>query len=199
MARSHTRTVAIAAMVKRDYAAVAGKIIMLDGVTGYNAQDNAVDRTLDPPLAFRVSAEVPDSEINRVCDEWVDPVWDVVPLEPKDPQISDLGSFFCYGPSYHLFSEKSEAGDQVQGSPVCSGVAAPEPVAAAPVPAAPQPVSQLPPTKAFRVHFKISGIAVVNALDSSKAMTKAYEMNAGQLAKHGVELNVAVNRIEEVA
>lgn len=172
MARSHARTIAIAAMVKRDYAAVAGKVIMLQAVTGYDAKDEPVERSLDPPVAFLVSADVPDSELTRVCDAWVDPTWDVVPQEPKDPQINDLGSFFCYGPSYHLFSEEVEPGDQAPGTPVA--------------PAAP-PVATLPPTKKFQVPyvFKTLGALLIDAATPAEALEKADKATTEQFIKYG--------------
>ena len=200
MTRSHARTIAIAAMVKRDYAAVAGKVIMLQAVTGYDAKDVLVERLLDPPVAFLVSTEVPDSELTRVCDAWVDPTWDVEPQEPKDPQISDLGSFFCYGPSYHLFSEESEPGDQAEGSPVVTPPPPPAPTPAPTAPPAPTPAPvESTPEPSFRVSFTINGDVVVPARKASAAMLKAYAMTAKDLTEHGTVSGVTMNRVSEIA
>ena len=146
--RSRSRATQIARWTKRDYAAVAGKIIMLKSVTGYDRAENNVDRPLDPPVAFKVSATNPESELTRVVDDWIDPIYDVEPVDPRDPQIADLCSFYCYGISYHLYKDSQEPRDQVE-------------VAG--------------PTKKFRVPFsyRLHGVVIVEAPTPEEASAKA--------------------------
>lgn len=159
--RSRNRAADIARWVKRDYAAVAGKVVMLKAVSGYDHADNNVDRPLDPPVAFKVSTEVPEGELTRAVDNWIDPIWDVEPCDPRDPQIADLHSFCCYGQSYHLFEPKEEPGD----------------LSDAPVPA----------LKKFRVPFsyRLHGVLIVEAPTPAEASAKADQATMEEIQENG--------------
>lgn len=158
--RPRSRATVVAALVKQDYAAVAGKVVMLKSVTGYDKAENNVDRPLDPPVAFRVSDLTPQGELCRVVDDWIDPIWDVEPVNPDDPQIEDLQRFYCYGTSYHLYSEESEAGDLAVEAPVLK-------------------VFKVPYT------FTVVGEIQIPARDDVDAKTQAADHTATDLLAHG--------------
>ena len=46
-----------------------------------------------------------------VCDGWFDPIYDLEPVDPADPQLAPYRSFWCYGISYHKKTGKIEDGD----------------------------------------------------------------------------------------
>ena len=161
--RSRARTIAIASAVQRDYAAVAGRVILLRAVSAYakGGHGDAVDRPLDPPLEFRISSSAGSSDLNRVCDDWVDPFFDCEPVNPKDPQIADLESFWCYGNSYHRFDEKTEPGDAY--------------------------VAPAKPPKKFLVSyvFKTLGALMIEAESPDEATAKAEKATTEELIEYG--------------
>lgn len=158
--RTRSRTIAIAAAVQRDYAAVAGKVVLLKGVCAFAKSDSgdAVDRELDPPVEFRISSTACSSDLNRVCDQWVDPVYDCDPVNPGDPQLAGLESFSCYGTSYHRFSDETEPGDIYTG-----------------------PLKM----KKFRVPYtvKIMDTLVISAATPEEALTKAKLVSLDKLVQ----------------
>ena len=162
----------VAWRVKQDYAAVAGKVVLLKSVSGYLSNGDSTDRPLDPPLEFKVSTTVPAEDLNRVNDSWVDPIWDVVPVNPGDPQLAGIDSLYCYGTSYHVVDDLTEPGD----------VTVPQGL------------------RTFKVPytFSVSGEIKVNAKDAVDAQGQIVDMVAVDLLAHGSASAVNVGLVVEV-
>jgi hypothetical protein len=81
-----------------EHASYVGKEVLAQAISGYFLND-AFDIVLSPPLRVRVE-QSPNGDICRWRDEWLDPVWDVTPVE-SHPQLANLRSFWVHGTSYH--------------------------------------------------------------------------------------------------
>ena len=89
---------AIEALAIRDHKFHTGKVILCHQVTGYNEHDDLVDVVLDPPARMRVCKAV-NEDLQHWVDEWLDPYWDVEPLEDH-PALKNIRSLWVFGPSY---------------------------------------------------------------------------------------------------
>lgn len=103
--------------VKQDWCKYRGKVVALRAVSAYDVKDDSVNIRLDPPVLFRVSNDIQPDMLTRTTDKWVDPIYDVAPLNSKEPQLAGLRSFWCYVRSYRTDSDVAEDGDIV-GDPV---------------------------------------------------------------------------------
>ena len=108
---------ALEAKASADYEAVVGKVILVSDVVGYvSPHGESVDLHLDPPAPFRVVKTDRDAVLHW-CDEWLDPMYDVEPLTPRDPRIAgedprlrDRDSFWVNGVSYNGKEEREAPG-----------------------------------------------------------------------------------------
>ena len=130
---------ALEAKALADYEAVVGKVILVSDVVGYvSPHGESVDLHLDPPAPFRVVKTDRDAVLHW-CDEWLDPMYDVEPLTPRDPRIAgedprlrDRDSFWVYGVSYSGEDKREAPGwtlaaDQSATAPPAKHSPTPEP------------------------------------------------------------------------
>ena len=111
--RTEITRAALEQKAQADYAAHRGQIVKLRRVSGYNGHDDSEDRTLDPPVAMRVEV-TSEEELQRWMDEdWLDPVWEVEPVNPDELQLQGLRSFWMYATSYHL-DGRTDPGDMTE-------------------------------------------------------------------------------------
>jgi hypothetical protein len=89
-----------------DYAAVAGRVLMVDYLMGYIGNtDEQWEGYFDPPIAFRVDkACIPEQGLYHWCDEHLDPYWDGSVVDVNCPQLPEGGLRSCwmYGVSYNV-------------------------------------------------------------------------------------------------
>jgi len=84
-----------------DYRAVAGKIIEVQMISGYNDRDDSVDVD-DVPMLVRVDPGMqPHSGILHWCDDFLDPYWNVTAIREYS-ELKGLRSFWTYGKSYRI-------------------------------------------------------------------------------------------------
>lgn len=93
--------------VLKDFNHLANRVVKLRRVEAYDRVDNNVTVSLDPPVAFRLT----HGSLEHTCDGWFDPIYDIEPVDPADPQLAPYRSFWCYGISYHKQTGKIEEGD----------------------------------------------------------------------------------------
>jgi hypothetical protein len=105
---SHMRDLAYS-RAEADAKRVNGRIVLLRGVNAYGPGDDSDYYYFSPPIPFRVD----HAEIDHVCEEWLDPLWDVTPVLPDD-QLDGLRSFWADGPSYNLNDGRRESGSAVE-------------------------------------------------------------------------------------
>lgn len=117
--------------VQKDFNRLLGHHFKLRSVQAYlKDSDEQVTVVLDPPVAFHIEGDPgpfhfcdllepkkdtkPDTQcLDRVVDDWIDPIYDVVPVDPDDLQIQKYRSFYCYGKSYHITTGEVQEGDVV--------------------------------------------------------------------------------------
>ncbi len=99
--------------------------------------DQQVTVVFDPPVEFKLCGDiVPRSIMEKIlpsvlmqiastptdnrhhclahtCDDWLDPIYDVEPVDPTDPRVAKYRSFYCYGKSYNADTGAVEEGDIV--------------------------------------------------------------------------------------
>jgi hypothetical protein len=85
---------------QRDHERAIGKKFVVDEVDGYINDDS----TTCGPAVVRVRKTAP-SDICRVMDDFVDPVWDVE-VVTGDDTCRRLRSAWVYGPTYNLKPRK---------------------------------------------------------------------------------------------
>lgn len=85
-----------------DFQAHRGLIILADELFASNNQGDSVDVFLDTPLRFRVDKGTPSEDILHWVDEYLDPYWDVTPLDANHAELRGLRSFWVFGPGYNL-------------------------------------------------------------------------------------------------
>lgn len=83
------------AKATEEYRMHQGKILLVRRLDGYTEKDDSTTLTFDPPIRVRVLT-TRDEDILRWMDGWLDPVWDVEPLDPVS-----IRSCWIYGTSYH--------------------------------------------------------------------------------------------------
>lgn len=93
----------------RDYQKMLGKTVFLFGASGYNERDDSLDLRFDPPVKFKVT-KTPHTDICRWTSDslgdWLDPYWNVEPVDKDDPQVASYRSFWIYGNSYRKTGEQ---------------------------------------------------------------------------------------------
>ena len=119
--------------VQADFDRLAGHVFKLRRVEAYIGDtDDQRTVVLDPPVEFKLQGDFVPSHIldrlingvevlppggaghlGRVNDDWLDPIYDVEPVDPEDPQVAKYRSFYCYGKSYNLKTGAVEEGDVV--------------------------------------------------------------------------------------
>jgi hypothetical protein len=100
------------AAARADYARLRGTVVMLAAVEAYRVgTDDVRTVALTPPVAFKISVTMSDDMITRTNDPWIDPIYDVDPVDPSDPQVVNYRSFWCYGISYNYESGEQQPGD----------------------------------------------------------------------------------------
>lgn len=117
-------------LARADYARVLGTIIEVGELYGYAGEDSA-EWFFNPPIRVLVT-KTSDDTVTRVCDEFVDPIYEVEVIEHllkpehrRDIDLSgfaddinslpkDARSFWVYGKSYEF--EKKKAA-KVVGNP----------------------------------------------------------------------------------
>lgn len=89
------------ALAWRDYFPVQGTIIEVSSVDCYDERDDPTTLEFATPKRFVVSADMPSKgDIERWMGEhWLDPVYDVEPCDPNDPDLVGFRSFWVYGTS----------------------------------------------------------------------------------------------------
>src|SRR5271166_1465787 len=92
---------------RQDYAAHLGKLLRVEVIFGYRADDNSHEIHLRTPALVRVT-ETPDSDVARICDDCVDPYWNVEVVEPGPDVPSDLRSAWLCPWSYRLADGERE-------------------------------------------------------------------------------------------
>jgi len=98
---------AVESLALAEHASHVGKVVLARSISGYFLSDS-FDIVLDPPVRVRVEA-VPEGDIRRWRDDWLDPVWDVAVLDDH-PLLADKRSFWVHGTSYHR-DGRTEPGD----------------------------------------------------------------------------------------
>jgi hypothetical protein len=63
-----------------------------------------------PPVIFRITG---GDCLGRTNDDWLDPIYDIEPCDPRDPQVQGYRSFYCYGASYNTKTGETQHGDIV--------------------------------------------------------------------------------------
>lgn len=86
-----------------DYRAHVGKVVYIKRLTAYpdNALDS-VDLVLDPPLPVIVKTTALENIRRWMDHEYLDPIWDIEPLNPLDPQLQGFHVYDVYAKSYRL-------------------------------------------------------------------------------------------------
>lgn len=114
-------------LARADYAKALGTIIEVGELYGY-VGDDSEEWFFTPPIRVLVT-ETSDDSVTRVCDEFVDPIYEVELIEPllkpehrRDLNLSgfaeddiyllprDAGSFWVYGKSYEFEKKKRSTG-----------------------------------------------------------------------------------------
>lgn len=90
------------ARAKADYRAALGTTITTTSLTGYVGDTDSQQDYDGIPVVVRVLPTA-DEDLNHVCDDWLDPYWNV---EVVSPDNLNLRSAWTYGPSYRLTSTK---------------------------------------------------------------------------------------------
>jgi hypothetical protein len=94
-----------------DHAAVAGKLIRVRWVYGYDDRDDLEDIWCDPPALCRVDPVIANErQLKRWIDEWIDPRWDLSLVEPH-PELKGIRSLWMYGPSYNVETGGCDRGE----------------------------------------------------------------------------------------
>lgn len=83
---------------RAEYEALRGRVVLVSEVCCYTEQDDSADVPLDPPVAFRVVGTRAEDTAHW-NDDWLDPYLDVEPVDPADPQLAGLRSFWIDGTS----------------------------------------------------------------------------------------------------
>ena len=96
--------------VLKDYRQVAGKVIYVDFLMGYNDEDDQIDVGFDPPIAVRVEPgqdKHPEQGLFHHNPPFFDPYWDVEIVDLSHPDIpkDGLRSCFMHGHSYGIKGE----------------------------------------------------------------------------------------------
>jgi len=82
-----------------DYSLLLGDTILVTQIDSYRDNDHVVI-DLDPPVRCTV-LPTPEADVVRWLDEWLDPYWNVQPLEQR-PELAGTRGWWVYGPSYNL-------------------------------------------------------------------------------------------------
>ena len=93
-------------LAREEYERNLGKIILVHCCVAYQDYDT-VDLIFNPPLRAVVERTDLDSDIYRVCDDWMDPIWNIRPLEERVPE--NCSSFFVHATSWPLSDKATEA------------------------------------------------------------------------------------------
>jgi len=93
--------------VLKDFNYLKNKVVKLLRVEAYDRLDNNVTVCLDPPVAFRLTHGL----LEHTCEGWLDPIYDVDPIDPFEPWLAPYRSFWCYGLSYHEKTGRIEESD----------------------------------------------------------------------------------------
>jgi hypothetical protein len=73
------------ARVLADYHAIAGKTVLARCIIGYFGNDSHYEeRYFDPPVEVIVSTRMRDDDLLQDHYDWIDPVYDVVAVNPSD-------------------------------------------------------------------------------------------------------------------
>lgn len=86
-------------LVLRDFKEIEGREILVSHLTGYKG-DDSIDFDLATPARVRVTA-TPESDLFHQIDDWVDPYWNLVLVEPH-PELADVRSLWMFGHSYSV-------------------------------------------------------------------------------------------------
>jgi len=113
-------------LARADYARVLGTIIEVGELYGY-VGDDSCEWFFDPPIRVLVT-KTADDTVTRMCDEFIDPIYDVELIEHllkpehrRDLDLSgfadefdilptDARSFWVYGKSYEFEKKKRASG-----------------------------------------------------------------------------------------
>ena len=96
-----------------DHRTHRGSIILVTCLGGYNERDDSIELHLDPPLRCRVD-RTREEDVLHWNGEWLDPYWDVTPLDRKNPAISGLRSFWTDGHSYNVCTGETQTAPWVK-------------------------------------------------------------------------------------
>lgn len=72
--------------------------------------DNQTMVSFTPPVLFWITG---GDCLGRTNDEWLDPIYDIEPCDPQNPQVQGYRSFYCYGVSYNTKTGETQPGDIV--------------------------------------------------------------------------------------
>lgn len=89
--------------VVADHKAHEGKILLASMLTGYIGNtDYQIDLAFNKPVRVRVEPAI-ESDLIRVQDDWLDPVWNVTILDKDHPELPKEGLRSCWlhGTSYN--------------------------------------------------------------------------------------------------
>ena len=99
----------------RDFADHRGRVLLATHVYGTDDHSNSVDLVFEPPLYVRVDDVTPlGSDIGHWVDEWLDPYWNVTPLEPHE-SLTGIHSTWVYGISYTAKTGEVQRSGWVKG------------------------------------------------------------------------------------
>lgn len=94
-----------------DYHMVLDSVIEVHTIDAKRDEDHVVI-ALDPPLKARVVTTT-EYEVVRWLNEWLDPVWNVLPLEQR-PELAGTTSWWVFGPSYNVMTGARSDGSYVK-------------------------------------------------------------------------------------
>ncbi len=97
---------------------LAGKVIYVKGVYAF-AGDDSDYYGMEPPLAVRIRRPSDGKELISDHGDWIDSNYDVDPLDPDDPRLAGLRSFWIAGLCIRMDDEPGifDVGDIVYPSP----------------------------------------------------------------------------------
>lgn len=96
-----TNRAALEQIALAEYWAALGEVIEAGCILAYNDHDDSVEVHLDPPAKVRVDITDEDSILHWNDETWLDPYWDVTPVEDRE-ELRGLRSFWIDGPSHEL-------------------------------------------------------------------------------------------------